>query len=148
MGNSLEAILINENKNYKAVVVAIARQHPGETVGSWMMEGFIKKLREIKNQDILWIIIPMINVDGVILGNNRTGLLGLDFNRNWNIQEESQRQSLFPEVMASSFGIYRDKPVEEVDLVEMGSNILESALEFIYFVLEEKEDSHAKGFLK
>jgi murein tripeptide amidase MpaA len=33
----------------------------------------------------------MVNVDGVILGNNRTGLLGLDFNRNWKI-DENQNQ--------------------------------------------------------
>lgn len=32
---------------------------------------------------ITWIIVPMINIDGVILGNNRTGVLGHDFNRNW-----------------------------------------------------------------
>ncbi|MCC6447637.1 MAG: hypothetical protein IT215_03020 [Chitinophagaceae bacterium] len=27
----------------------------------------------------------MVNIDGVILGNNRTGVLGHDFNRNWTI---------------------------------------------------------------
>lgn len=65
-------------------MVAIARQHPGESVGSWMMEGFINFLNELKNNDyISWFIVPMINIDGVVLGNNRTGTLGHDFNRNW-----------------------------------------------------------------
>jgi murein tripeptide amidase MpaA len=29
----------------------------------------------------------MVNVDGVKMGNNRTGVLGHDFNRNWNVDE-------------------------------------------------------------
>lgn len=63
-----------------------------------MMEGFIEKLKQIKNS-IEWIIIPMINIDGVIMGNNRTGLLGHDFNRNWNADEETFKENLFPEVV-------------------------------------------------
>lgn len=66
----------------------MARQHPGESVGSWMMEGFIRRVMEVKN-NICWIVIPMVNVDGVKLGNNRTGVLGHDFNRSWNVDEES-----------------------------------------------------------
>ena len=34
----------------------------------------------------MWIIFPMINVDGVILGNNRTGIAGYDYNRFWNLE--------------------------------------------------------------
>lgn len=30
------------NHNSKYVIIISARAHPGETVGSWMMEGFIK----------------------------------------------------------------------------------------------------------
>lgn len=47
---------------------------------------------------MFWIVIPMVNVDGVVLGNNRTGLLGYDFNRNWCLEEEAFRQHLFPEI--------------------------------------------------
>jgi len=38
----------------------------------------------------------MINIDGVIVGNNRVGLLGYDFNRNWEVDEDPNRQYLFP----------------------------------------------------
>ena len=49
-----------------------------------MMEGLINQLSERKEAEyITWVIIPMVNIDGVILGNNRTGILGHDFNRNW-----------------------------------------------------------------
>lgn len=49
-----------------------------------MMEGLINQLSERKGLDyITWVVVPMVNIDGVILGNNRTGVLGHDFNRNW-----------------------------------------------------------------
>lgn len=59
-----------------------ARTHPGETYGSWMMDGFLKfitsndpiaiNLRKI----IVFKIIPMINPDGVIIGNYRSCISG------------------------------------------------------------------------
>jgi hypothetical protein len=36
--------MYNNKKQTKAIGIVIARQHPGETVGSWMMEGFLNKL--------------------------------------------------------------------------------------------------------
>lgn len=76
--------MVNENINSSAIVVAMARQHPGESVGSWMMEGFVNRLLETQNS-LSWVLIPMVNIDGVILGNNRTGVQGYDFNRHWYI---------------------------------------------------------------
>lgn len=78
--------MYNNKKQTKAIGIVIARQHPGETVGSWMMEGFLNKLQKNLSDSIMWIIFPMINVDGVILGNNRTGIAGYDYNRFWNLE--------------------------------------------------------------
>lgn len=51
-----------------------------------MMDGFLKEINKSNfSKEIQWIIIPMVNIDGVELGNNRTGVLGHDFNRNWDI---------------------------------------------------------------
>jgi murein tripeptide amidase MpaA len=36
--------------------------------------------------EVMWVIIPMFNIDGVFMGNNRTGLIGEDYNRNWNFE--------------------------------------------------------------
>jgi cytosolic carboxypeptidase protein 2/3 len=80
-------------------VVVFARQHPGESVGSWMMEGLANRLVEMPASDILWVLVPMINPDGVSLGNNRTGVLGFDFNRHWYIDKVSHRSHLFPELI-------------------------------------------------
>ena len=64
-------------------MIVMARQHPGEAVGSWMMEGFINHIVSNPHPHITTIVIPMMNVDGVMVGNNRTGVQGHDFNRNW-----------------------------------------------------------------
>jgi murein tripeptide amidase MpaA len=57
-----------------------------------MMEGFLRQIDKMEfSKDIHWIIVPMVNVDGVELGNNRTGTLGHDFNRNWDIDECSKK---------------------------------------------------------
>lgn len=70
-------------------IVLIARQHPGETVGSYVMQGCIdflmgnsdeaKKLRDI----YIIKVVPMMNPDGVLVGNSRTSFAGCDLNRRW-----------------------------------------------------------------
>jgi len=70
-------------------IILTARVHPGETTASFIMEGIIdflvsadskaRKLREL----FVFKIIPMLNADGVIVGNTRTSVNGLDFNREW-----------------------------------------------------------------
>ena len=90
-----------ENKNNSSqilderkAVVIIGRQHPGETVGSFVVKGFIdflmgdseeaKKLREI----YVFKIVPMMNPDGVLVGNSRTSFAGCDLNRRWSKPNE------------------------------------------------------------
>ena len=85
---------IQKSKNKKTVFM-LGRQHPGETVGSHVIKGCIdflsgesdeaKKLREIYDFQIL----PMMNPDGVIVGNSRTGFAGCDLNRRWSKPDRS-----------------------------------------------------------
>ena len=43
-GRKVPYLLYNQDKPFKAIVIVIARQHPGEAVGSFMMEGMLNKL--------------------------------------------------------------------------------------------------------
>ena len=58
------------------------RVHPGESNSSWMMQGFLKFIignseEAIKlRREFIFKVIPMLNPDGVTLGNYRTGLVG------------------------------------------------------------------------
>lgn len=81
--NKLEVVTVRESNSkvkVRPLIVVIARQHPGETPGSFVCEGlldyllgkdkesdFLRKNYEIK-------VVPMINPDGVCAGNYRTNL--------------------------------------------------------------------------
>ncbi|XP_010795772.1 cytosolic carboxypeptidase 2 isoform X2 [Notothenia coriiceps] len=77
-----------EGRTKKAVVVT-ARVHPGETNGSWMMEGFLdfllgdSKDAQLLRDTFVFKVVPMLNPDGVIVGNYRCSLAGRDLNRNY-----------------------------------------------------------------
>lgn len=78
----------------KGIVVS-ARVHPGESNASWMMKGFIDYLTgpsldaKILRDNFVFKIVPMLNPDGVIVGNYRCSLAGVDLNRQW--KEPSRR---------------------------------------------------------
>ena len=71
-------------------VVITARVHPGESNASWIMEGILKYLTsntpsaKMLRKKFVFKIIPMLNPDGVINGNYRTSLAGVDLNRRWD----------------------------------------------------------------
>lgn len=68
-------------------MLVLARQHPGETVSSFLMEAFLKLLAKrgspMLAEGFEFIVLPMINPDGVIYGSFRTNLAGFDLNRQW-----------------------------------------------------------------
>ena len=74
----------------------LARTHPGETVSNYSLEAFIGRVLEIPQlaRHYTFYIIPMVNPDGVFLGNHRTGVLGQDLNRNFHLND----LELFPEL--------------------------------------------------
>ena len=86
----------------KRCVIASARIHPGETCGSHMMGGFLDFIcsnqEEAQNlrRRIVFKVIPMLNPDGVVVGNFRTSLCGRDLNR----QFRTSADFLIPEVKA------------------------------------------------
>ena len=55
-----------------------------------MVEGFLRFLTNpedpfarVLRENFVFKIVPMLNPDGVISGNYRTSLLGVDLNRRW-----------------------------------------------------------------
>nr|XP_041572642.1 cytosolic carboxypeptidase 2 isoform X1 [Taeniopygia guttata] len=71
----------------KRVVVASARVHPGESGGSWAMRGFLDFLlsshedAKLLRRLFVFKVVPMLNPDGVVVGNSRCSLAGRDPNR-------------------------------------------------------------------
>uniref|UniRef100_A0A8B9G7K8 Cytosolic carboxypeptidase 2 n=1 Tax=Amazona collaria TaxID=241587 RepID=A0A8B9G7K8_9PSIT len=71
----------------KRAVVLSARAHPGESSGSWAMRGCLDFLLSA-NADarllrhlFVFTVVPMLNPDGVVVGNSRCSLSGRDPNR-------------------------------------------------------------------
>ncbi|XP_034444769.1 cytosolic carboxypeptidase 2 isoform X2 [Hippoglossus hippoglossus] len=73
----------------KKAVVVTARVHPGETNSSWMMEGLLDFLlgdssdAQLLRDTFVFKVVPMLNPDGVVVGNYRCSLAGRDLNRNY-----------------------------------------------------------------
>ncbi|CAE6959266.1 Agbl1 [Symbiodinium natans] len=74
----------------KYAIVITARQHPGEVVGSWAVQGLLRFLlgptpaARCLREVYLFHVVPMVNVDGVVHGNSRCTLAGVDPNRVWH----------------------------------------------------------------
>jgi len=74
-------------------IFMIVRQHPGETISSWMFEGFISaffsprstKMRNKLINKFTFHIFPLANPDGVALGHWYTQSHGHNCNRQWYI---------------------------------------------------------------
>ncbi|XP_066043104.1 cytosolic carboxypeptidase 2 isoform X2 [Chamaea fasciata] len=75
----------------KRVVVVSARAHPGESGGSWAMRGFLNFLlsphadAQLLRRLFVFKVVPMLNPDGVVVGNSRCSLAGRDPNRAYGL---------------------------------------------------------------
>lgn len=91
----------------KKKVWIVARQHPGETMAEWFVEGLAKRLagwgdwsgdsvaRKLYEHAVFYIV-PNMNPDGSVRGNLRTNAAGANLNREW-LAPDAERS---PEVLA------------------------------------------------
>ena len=86
----------------KKVVLLTARIHPGEPNSSHLMQGFIKALLSNEQsskslrKSFEFYIVPMLNPDGVVVGNFRTSFSGKDLNRQFN----NLNKYVYPQITA------------------------------------------------
>lgn len=100
-GREMTMLVVGDEAAAKRKIWVIARQHPGETMAEWFMEGFIGRLlddedgvaRALLNDNVFYLV-PNMNPDGSVRGHLRTNAVGVNLNREW--QNPSMAQS--PEV--------------------------------------------------
>ncbi|MDJ0839799.1 MAG: M14-type cytosolic carboxypeptidase [Acidobacteriota bacterium] len=102
-GQDMDVLKIGEDGDDKKVCWFIARQHPGETMAEWWMEGFLDRLLDEDDpicRDLLrrfvFYVVPNMNPDGSRRGYLRTNAVGANLNREW--VDASMERS--PEVFA------------------------------------------------
>jgi len=92
-GNSCDYLVITnfesdiESNCRKKGIVLSGRVHPGETSNSHVMESVLdfltgpqEEAKELRD-NFIFKVVPMLNPDGVVCGNYRCNLAGVDLNR-------------------------------------------------------------------
>ncbi|MDO8457401.1 MAG: M14-type cytosolic carboxypeptidase [Burkholderiaceae bacterium] len=80
----------------------IARQHPGETMAEWFVEGFLERLLDVDDpvsrvllSQCVFHVVPNMNPDGAVRGNLRTNAAGANLNREWQTPTPERSPEVF-----------------------------------------------------
>jgi murein tripeptide amidase MpaA len=90
-GQPMDLLRIGEPSADKQNFWAIARQHPGESMAEWWMEGFLARLldpadrtAQALREKVVFYLVPNMNPDGSRRGHLRTNAAGANLNREWS----------------------------------------------------------------
>ncbi|MDB5916498.1 MAG: hypothetical protein JWR40_732 [Massilia sp.] len=100
-GRDMNVLVIGDPLAAKKVWV-IARQHPGETMAEWLVEGMLDALldpaepfgRQLLKEAVFYVV-PNMNPDGSVRGNLRTNAAGANLNREWNTPSMARSPEVF-----------------------------------------------------
>jgi murein tripeptide amidase MpaA len=88
-GRDINLVVVG-NPDAARKVWIIARQHPGETMAEWFVEGLLDALLDAANpharsllRQAVFYLVPNMNPDGSVRGNLRTNAAGANLNREW-----------------------------------------------------------------
>ena len=103
LGNKSPLVIIGSKSSVrsKKAVLIDGRQHPGEPLGSFVVESLILQLLssgvigETLRDNFVFYICPMLNPDGVLMGNQRYNSLCLDLNRIWKEPTKEKSPTIF-----------------------------------------------------
>jgi murein tripeptide amidase MpaA len=100
-GRDIDLLQVGEDGDNKRSCWIIARQHPGESMAEWLVEGLLERLfddedpvaREVRERACLYVV-PNMNPDGSTRGHLRNNAAGKNLNRQW----EEPSAEVSPEV--------------------------------------------------
>jgi len=100
-GRDLNMLIVGDEDAPKKVWV-IARQHPGETMAEWFVEGMLEALLDPADpfasqclKEAVFYVVPNMNPDGSVRGNLRTNAAGANLNREWNTPSMERSPEVF-----------------------------------------------------
>ena len=87
-GRDIDCLTIGEGP---LTIWLYARQHPGESMAEWWMEGALEKLTDdddpvarVLRKECRFRLVPNMNPDGSHRGHLRTNAVGVNLNREWH----------------------------------------------------------------
>ena len=90
-GQDLDLVQVGTPGAGKKNLWITARQHPGETMAEWWMEGFLGRLLDeddpvarVLLDKAVFYVVPNMNPDGSKRGHLRTNACGANLNREWD----------------------------------------------------------------
>jgi murein tripeptide amidase MpaA len=100
-GRDMNLLVIGDPEAKRKVWV-IARQHPGETMAEWFVEGMLDALLDPADafgrqclKEAVFYVVPNMNPDGSVRGNLRTNAAGANLNREWNTPTMERSPEVF-----------------------------------------------------
>lgn len=101
-GRDLDLLCVGESLPLKKPCWIIARQHPGETMAEWLVEGLLERLldpddpvaRKLLGQATFYVV-PNMNPDGSARGHLRCNAWGVNLNRAWLEPSPTQSPEVF-----------------------------------------------------
>jgi murein tripeptide amidase MpaA len=115
-GQDIDCLEIGEGP---LTVWLYARQHPGESMAEWWMEGALEKLTDeddpvarVLRRECTFHVVPNMNPDGSRRGHLRTNAAGVNLNREWHAPSREKS----PEVLCVRNAMDKRPPVFAMDV--------------------------------
>ncbi|GAA4024918.1 M14-type cytosolic carboxypeptidase [Sphingomonas swuensis] len=115
-GQPIDCLTLGEGAT---TVWLYARQHPGESMAEWWMEGALEKLADPDDpvarallSRCTFHVVPNMNPDGSRRGYLRTNAAGVNLNREWHAPTAERS----PEVLCVREAMDKDPPVFAMDI--------------------------------
>lgn len=101
-GREMTMLMVGEPAEGKKNIWITARQHPGESMAEWFVEGLLEHLlnedeplsRELLEKSVFYVV-PNMNPDGSVRGHLRTNAAGVNLNREWATPSLEQSPEVF-----------------------------------------------------
>jgi murein tripeptide amidase MpaA len=115
-GQAIDCLTVGEGP---VTVWLYARQHPGESMAEWWMEGALEKLVDADDPvaralraRCTFHCVPNMNPDGSARGHLRTNAVGVNLNREWHAPSAERS----PEVLCVRNAMDEARPVFAMDI--------------------------------
>lgn len=114
------------NADAPHLIILLGRQHPPEVTGTVAMDAFALALAKqiesgaIDRKQYQFLIVPLLNPDGVARGHWRANLGGVDLNRDWGTFSQPETRAVANWLKALPSGV---KPVLMLDFHSTNRNL-------------------------